>query len=293
MDPTNDVISYLQINFESFTRSQKRIARFIIDNSQESTFYKVDKMAKMCEVNPSTVVRFFKNIGFDGFPHFQKTLQANLLKEINKLERQVNLRRPALAKLHQDDLSLPTLLSLNNDLKVLNHLNSTIEVDKIREFAKRLISARKRYLVAAKGSFGLGHLFSYGLSNVLPDTILLKDSDGAIYDNIIDFKPDDILVAINGPRYTSRTVKTAQYIHKKKICPIISITDSEQSPLFPISELCLFYPNLTTSYVRTLIGMHSIINCILVEVVAENREKAIERLEGFEDLFEYFNIVHK
>ena len=198
-----------------------------------------------------------------------------------------------LAALHSNDEDDPVVASLKKDLATLNKLISTIDVDAVHAFAAHISQARKKYFICSKGSHGVTHLFYYRLSNILRGAVFLHDFDGAMYDNLIDFDSGDVLIAINGARYTSRTVKFAQYVYERELCPIISITDSKASPLFPISEKCLFYPSVPISFLRSRVGLVSLINCILAAVISENKVEGRNRLDRFEDVFDYFGIIHK
>ena len=293
MHQDNNLLDFLQSNYNEFTPSQKRIALYVAQNFKECTFHTIDELAKRCEVNPSTLLRFCRDIGFNGYPQFQKALQQNLLDRLNHAEHSDYLSRPMMALLNQNQDSNPSVNSLQNDIKILNDLAANLNPEEIKEFSKRLFSAKKRYFICTKGSYGIGHLFYYRLHNILRETVLLQDWDGGLYDNLIDIDPDDVLIAINGPRYSSRTVKFAKYVYEKNLCPIISITDCQASPLYLISKICLFYPCSSISFIRSFVGMLSLINCILVEIAANDMEGNLKRLEQYEEIFDYFGIIHK
>src|SRR5262245_65910109 len=65
-EPAN-VIEELRRRYDLLTHSQKRIAEYIVDQSQAVAFSTVDQMAAQLGVNPSTIVRFCYRLGLDGF----------------------------------------------------------------------------------------------------------------------------------------------------------------------------------------------------------------------------------
>lgn len=291
--PDNKLLKFLKANYSNFTPSQKRIAQYVTQNSQECSFHTIDELAKYCDVNPSTLLRFCRDIGYSGYPQFQKALQQNLLDRLNHAEHSDYFSRPMLARLDKKSAAAPPERSLQNDIKILNKLALSINSAEIRKFSEQIINADKRYIICSKGSYGVGHKFCHWLRILLKNTVLLEDSDGSIYDKIVEIESNDILIAISGPRYSSRTIKFAQYIHEKKICPVISITDCQASPLYLISEQSLFYPNESISFLRSNIGVLSLINCIVTDIASIDNEKTLKRLEQYEDVFDYFRIIYK
>ena len=57
--------------FEDFSRSQKDVARYIVDHLDEAAFHTAEELARRANTSSSTVVRFAQALGFDGFPGLQ------------------------------------------------------------------------------------------------------------------------------------------------------------------------------------------------------------------------------
>ena len=58
--------------FEEFSRSQKDVARYIVDHLEEAAFQTAEELARRADTSSSTVVRFSQALGFDGFPELQE-----------------------------------------------------------------------------------------------------------------------------------------------------------------------------------------------------------------------------
>src|SRR5260370_25638830 len=71
--PTRQALSaYIRSRFEEFSRSQKDVAQYIVDHLDEAAFQTADELAKRASTSSSTVVRFSKALGFEGFPELQQ-----------------------------------------------------------------------------------------------------------------------------------------------------------------------------------------------------------------------------
>ena len=76
------IIKFLSDDYENFTPSQRKIIRYIVENINEASYLKIDELAKKVGTNPSTIVRFSKQIGFMGYSHFRKELEAIVKKRL-------------------------------------------------------------------------------------------------------------------------------------------------------------------------------------------------------------------
>src|SRR3954469_12746469 len=62
---------YIRERFEEFSRSQKDVARYIVDHLEEAAFQTAEELARRADTSSSTVVRFSQALGFEGFPELQ------------------------------------------------------------------------------------------------------------------------------------------------------------------------------------------------------------------------------
>src|SRR3954447_3201111 len=81
---SGDVIEELRRRYDRLTQSQKRIAEYIIEHSQEVAFSTVDQMAERLDVNPSTIVRFTYRLGLNGFPDLQERMQELVRGQLSR-----------------------------------------------------------------------------------------------------------------------------------------------------------------------------------------------------------------
>lgn len=62
------------INNTSLTKTQKMIAKYVLDNSADACFMTSTEIAMKLGVSESSVIRFSRSLGYDGFMDFQKNL---------------------------------------------------------------------------------------------------------------------------------------------------------------------------------------------------------------------------
>ena len=71
----NDLLSMLSKGSSKFSKGQRIIAKYILNNYDKAAFMTAGKLGKIVGVSESTVVRFAAELGYDGYPSMRKALQ--------------------------------------------------------------------------------------------------------------------------------------------------------------------------------------------------------------------------
>ena len=70
-----NILHTIEKNMSSFSKGQKLIARFILEDYDKAAFMTASKLGKTVQVSESTVVRFATQLGYDGYPSMQRALE--------------------------------------------------------------------------------------------------------------------------------------------------------------------------------------------------------------------------
>ena len=81
----NKFMINLKVKYEEFSKSEKKIADFLLSTpTQEMPLYITD-LAKLCQTSEATVVRFAKRLGYDGYQQLKIAIaQESSSKPINE-----------------------------------------------------------------------------------------------------------------------------------------------------------------------------------------------------------------
>ena len=66
-----DLLHSISEGMSGFSKGQKLIARYIIENYDKAAFMTASKLGNTVGVSESTVVRFATEVGFEGYPQLQ------------------------------------------------------------------------------------------------------------------------------------------------------------------------------------------------------------------------------
>ena len=72
---TNKLLNKIDKNYEQMSKGQKLLADYILKNYDKAVFLTAAKLGKVVGVSESTVVRFATQLGYQGYPGFQKALE--------------------------------------------------------------------------------------------------------------------------------------------------------------------------------------------------------------------------
>jgi DNA-binding MurR/RpiR family transcriptional regulator len=279
------LIDYLETHFEQFSPTQKSLANYLLDNLNEAAFLTSDEMAGKIDTTPSTVVRFAQDIGFKGFPDLQNSLRKILITKVSTTGQFQQAEQFKIS-----DKKDAIFSSLNKDLTNLNKLCESKNESQIKEFADIFASGKKKYIIASRSLYSLGHFFFFQVKKICSEVFFLTNFDGGVFDTIRELSPDDVLVGISFPRYNSTTVDFARSA-KEKGTKIISITDSRVSPLYNISTICLFCPYESSAFFTSTIASLALLNAITSELFYRDYDSAMKKLEKEESILLTHNIV--
>ena len=82
-----DVLERIKQDFATYSKGQKLIASFILENYDKAAYMTAAKMGALVGVSESTVVRFATQLGYAGYPEFQRSLQEVIRSKLTSVQR--------------------------------------------------------------------------------------------------------------------------------------------------------------------------------------------------------------
>ena len=72
MNNTEHLLSKMNMQYQNFSKGQKKLAAYIKENYDKAAFLTAAKLGETVGVSESTVVRFAIYLGYKGYPEFQR-----------------------------------------------------------------------------------------------------------------------------------------------------------------------------------------------------------------------------
>jgi len=287
MRTQKDIINILEKNFNKFTPTQKNLANYILSNKDEASFLTTDEMASKIKTTPSTIVRFAKEIGYSGYPELQKDLQVLVMNKISGVGQLEKAKRYKLPGRENEIINS----SLLKDKENINELIENFNTEEVKKFVEIIISSRKKCIIANRTSFSLGHYLFFELKKIISEVHLQNNFDGGIFDILSELNFEDVAIIISFPRFSKLTIGFTKYAHKRGV-KILSITNNRTSPLYNLSEVCLFCPFEGVTFLHSHIAPMALINVIINEIFYQTHDSAIEKLKQDEEILLDLNEIY-
>ena len=269
-----------------FSKSQRTIANFILSHYDKAAFMTAAKLGDSINVSESTVVRFACELGFQGYPQFQRSLQDVARNKLTSVQR-IEL---STTRIGESDL-LTKVLSMDID-KIRRTLDE-ISRDSFNTAVESIISAKNIYVIGVRSSFSLASFMSFYLNHIFPNVRnVATTSVSEMFEQIMHIGSGDVLISITFPRYSQRTVKAAKYACENG-ATVISITDSKDSPIAQFSNTLLLARSDMASFVDSLVAPLSLINALIVAIGLKNKNEVENSLRRLENIWDEYNVYEK
>lgn len=283
---SNDILSVINDRKTSLSKSHKKIAEYILQNSEKAAYMTAAKLSKNAGVSEATVIRFAYELGFDGYPEFQKKLLELAKTQLTALQRM------ELAYEKNDGADILSL-TLKSDI---GHIEKTLESNEKSQFeaaAKEISSAKKIYITGVRSAAALAEFAGFYLHLVFDNVRLIKTTGGDdLFEQIINVGEGDVVIGISFPRYSKNTIRALEYAGKNGAA-VIGITDSRTSPVEKVSDITLIAESGTMSFIDSLTAPFSLITALLAAVSMTNRKAVQDNLERLEQIWDEYEVYDK
>lgn len=279
----NDLLSMLSKGSSKFSKGQRIIAKYILNNYDKAAFMTAGKLGKIVGVSESTVVRFAAELGYDGYPSMRKALQEMIRNRLTSVQR------IEVAKDMINDTNLVKSI-IGSDIQNLQATMDLLKEDNFNKLVDLIVEAKNVYIVGMRTSTALASFLGLYLNLLRGGVNVVQDTAASeIYEQIIRIGEGDLFIGISFPRYSSHTVDAMEFA-KKMGAQTAAITDSSASPLDGIAEVCLHAKSDMVSFLDSLVAPISLINAIIVAVGVRNKKQISGTFERLEKIWSEYDV---
>ncbi len=128
--------------YNQLSTSHRRIADYIIEFPQRAIHSTIDTLAQEIGTSESTLVRFVRKLGYDGYQHFRISLATELVSPPKRVYE---------TDIGQEESIIPTVF--NSSIETLQATKERLDPKEILSVAKRMVQATNLLLFGLGGSF--------------------------------------------------------------------------------------------------------------------------------------------
>lgn len=281
-----DVLATIEALYPKMSKGQRRIADVITEDRERAAYLTAAALGTLAEVSESTVVRFAVELGFDGYPHFQRALQELLRTRLTPGERIDAMgHRVGNADLVDKVMS--------SDIARIKFTMEHLDREAFGAAVDALLSADTIYLFGARSASMLSGFLGMNLGLVFDNVKNLQPTSASeVFEQLLPIGPRDVLFAISFPRYSQKLVKAVRYAHDRG-ARVIALTDAVTSPIAADATYLLTAESDMAAFADSLSAPLSIINAIIAEITRRRADEIKARFDRMERLWDEYDVYAK
>ena len=278
-----DILALIQENMNTFSKGQKRIAAFILESYDKAAFMTASRLGKKVGVSESTVVRFAAELGYDGYPDMQKSLQKMIRNRLTSVQR-IEVTNDRIGD--QDLVSMV----LQSDMEKIRLTLEELDRDAFDHAVKAIVSAKRIYIIGVRSSAAIASFLGFYFNLIFDNVVnVTAGTASEMFEHLLRVGEDDV---VSFPRYSSRTVQAMSFARDRK-ATTVAITDSEASPLAPICKYTLKARSDMASFGDSLVAPLSLVNALLVAVSRAKNDDLAHTFQTLERIWEDYGVYEK
>lgn len=190
---SQDIMSILQEKAPTFSKGQRKIAQYITEAYDKAAFMTANKLGKTVGVSESTVVRFAVDLGFDGYPSMQKSMQEMVLNRLTSVQR-IGVANDRLGD--QDVVSMV----IHSDMEKLRQTEETVSREEFAASVNAILKAKRIYILGVRSVAPLANFLGYYLNYMFNNVHVISGySAGEMFEKIVGVNHEDVVVAFSFP----------------------------------------------------------------------------------------------
>jgi DNA-binding MurR/RpiR family transcriptional regulator len=255
---------------ETLPKRIAQVAAYALDNPDEIAFGTAASIAIAASVQPSTLVRFAQQLGFDGFTSLQAVFRERLRERNSSYEERLNALRADVGGNGTNHRILEGFLSASGTS--LEQMARALDDGTLDRAIAALAGAETIYILARRRSYPVASYMAYALGK-LGVRYQMVESAAGLSPEILSFATRrDVALAVSFSPYTAETIDEARLLAERGV-PVIAITDSAFSPLVQLATIWFEVAEADFGGFRTLSATMALSMALAVGVGDARRDR--------------------
>lgn len=216
-----DILQRLAEDSSGYSKRQKAIAKYIIENSEAVPFMTAQMLSRAAQVSESSIVRFARQLGYSGYSQLRRALQQLLKEKLSSVNEAAAEPDELMQTVEAGKLSLKSIMTVQNQRAL--------------EAAVELLARAKKIVV--QSGLGMEGVDGYFASNLRALGLNACSAPGGISREIFELDESSALLIISGS-YFSQLSGPARYAREKG-ASVLVLADDEAAPMGRYAQVML------------------------------------------------------
>jgi RpiR family carbohydrate utilization transcriptional regulator len=215
--------------YNTLRKSEKRVAEFVQKHLDEAVLLTTQSLAKRCDTSDTTVIRFYRSLGYKTFNEFKTALVPELLNSgesvlrgIGEKDKPDSIKETFLHNIHQQI-----------DSSVIN-----LDFNILKTIAKQIIEADRIIIIGIGGAAGVAYILNDSLGGLGIYSNYINDR--SIIQNIVPtLNSTDVVIGISHSG-ESEEIVSAIKASSALVYASIGVTHMNNEHSFDSTHTCLY-----------------------------------------------------
>ena len=263
------IIIKLRTLYPSLKGSEKKLARYVIDNAEEIIYKSLNEVALKSKVSEATIVRFSRKIGLKGYQDLKLHLSRDIVSPIKSIHGDIK---------EGDDVKTVVSKVFGSEILTLQDTLEIINMDEVKK-AVGIIEKAKNIVFIGVGTSGPNTIDAYNKFIRLGLNCHCYTDSHLQVMAVSLLKKGDVVIAISHSGSTKDPIETLQVAKRKGACTIV-ITNNSISPITSYADIILNTASRETKFrseaMASRIAQTAIIDSLYTILSLKNIKRTLE-----------------
>lgn len=228
---TGDFLARLRSMNNQFTKTERKVADYILENPREILFMSITELSDACEVGETSVFRFCRTVGLGGYQEFKMQLSLSMQSQGGEESC------PTGAIALEDDLETLVQKVLQTDQKAITETAALLDLSALDRAVDYLSKARRVVFFGVGASLTAAMKTTHRFLRIEPKVNCVNDAHTQIM-LAATMTPEDVAVVFSYSGSTKDTNAVAK-LARETGAKVIAITRFQKSPLTEFTDVTL------------------------------------------------------
>ena len=266
--------AYIQERFDEFSRSQKDVARYIVDHLDEAAFLTAEELARRASTSSSTVVRFSQALGFEGYPELQQSAIEEYRNGTGGGEAAAS--SGALFSFDHSEFEA----SLGADHANIEETATSLTREQIEASVAALAAAHRVVIVGVDQMAFFASYLRHMLSLLDIRAEIVASTGGESLKRLGRIDEDTLLIALSAGRahpLLLRAMKLAMHRRAKTL----AISDATLSEIGEHADHTLYFSSNSPSFARSNTALMALVQALAHGVYSKDEAAYRDRIRAY------------
>jgi DNA-binding MurR/RpiR family transcriptional regulator len=269
-----DILTKIRQGYDTFRPSEKKIAKYILENPKEIVGLSVMELAERCNTSEASVIRFCRTLNLKGYQDLKLAISFDISMEMSK-------QRVFHEHIEADDTPKEILEKISaGSIKAIEDTKKVLDIEALNKAIDVINKANKIYLFSVGASSIVAMDAQYKFTRINIPVVMHLDTHMQLT-SAVHITENDVAIGISNSGRTKDVIEALE-IAKNKGATTICITQYGRSPIMKVSDITLFTAHVENNFrsgaMASRIAQLNIIDSVFIGVACKRYDEVIEYL---------------